>query len=153
MPDYPRSLKFVFHQLLDGQLEDVPMEHNSNQTKDAWRDYANWMIAGVQQNLIYLDEAAWFNLFTRCTRGRALIGQRAVQQVGGSKGQHLTLIMAISPGGGLVYFDLMFGGLTALLFDHFLGNLGDVIGEEIEVSVIMNNAPAHAWAEMEFNGH
>ena len=62
------------------------------------------------------------------------------------------LIMAISPGDGLVYFDLMFSGLTALLFDHFLGNLGDVIGEEFEVNV-MDNAPAHAQAEMEFDGH
>ena len=40
-------------------------------------------------------------------------------------------LMAILPGGGLVYFD------------HFLGNLGDIIGEEFEVSVIMDNAPPH----------
>ena len=121
-PGYPRSLKFVSpiagalnDQLVSvKRLEDAPMERNSNQTKDARRDYPNWMMAGVRHNLIYLGEAV-FNLFTRRTCGRALIGQRAVRQVGGSKGQHLTLITAISPGGGLVYFDLMFT-LSTLLY-------------------------------------
>ena len=52
-----------------------------------------------------------------------------------------------------MYFDLMFIGLTALLFDHFLGNLDDVIGEEFEVNAVMDNAPAHAREQMEFDGH
>ena len=50
-----------------------------------------------------------FNLFTRHTRGRARVGERAARQVGNSKGHSLTFIIAIPPEDGLVYFDPMPG--------------------------------------------
>jgi transposase len=105
------------------KLEDMPQDRNSDRIKDLRRDYANWMMTqGVGHNLFYLDETG-FNLFTRRTRGRARVGQRAVRQVGNSKGRHLTVIMTISPDSGLFYFDLMFGGLTADILSGYLDNV------------------------------
>ena len=93
------SVSTVAH-VLDGALirmktlENIPQDRNNIRIKNERYNYANWMMAeGVGRNLVYLDEAG-FNLFTRRTRGRARIGQRAVRQVGNSRGRHLTLLMA-----------------------------------------------------------
>ena len=65
-------------------------------------EYAQWFMArGIQCNLIYVDECG-FNLYTRKTRGRAVIGQRAVRQVAGCRGKNLNLILAINPDVGVL---------------------------------------------------
>ena len=143
---------------LDGQLisskklEDVPAERNSVATKVARRAYAEWFLAeGVNSILVYVDEAG-FNLFTRRTRGRAHVGERAIRQVGGCRGRNLTIIMAISPVGGLHYHELHVGSVNMAVFDAFLDNLGDVIGEDFRVTVVTDNAPIHNGARMEYEG-
>ena len=101
------------------------------------------MAEGVRQNIFDLDEAYF---------GRARINQRAVRQMGGSRRWHLTIIMTISPEAGLIYFDLMYGGLRAEIFGRFLHNSGDVI-EEFEATIVMDNAPPHKAAQMEYEGY
>ena len=106
------------------------------------RIYSQWyMENAVQRTCIYIDETS-FNLWTRRTRGRAIQGQRAVRQVLGSRGPNLNLVMAISPGTGVVYHELARGTMTSLKFQHFLDNL-EVILEEQNAILIMDNAPVH----------
>ena len=97
------------HKVLDGQLittkklEDAPAERNSEGTKAARYEYANWLMQqGVNQNVVFVVEAG-YNLYTRRTRGHALRGQRAVRQVAGNRGRNLNIILAISPAAGTVY--------------------------------------------------
>ncbi len=103
-------------------------------------------------NLVYVDECG-FNLFTRRTRGRALVGQRAVRQVAGSRGQNLNIIMAISLEVGLLYHENVVGTVNATIFDHFLVNLGLVIGHEQNIVLVMDNAPIHRNCAMESVNH
>ena len=101
-PQKPHISISTLATMLDGQLvamknlEDAPVERNSPDTKEERRQYATWLAAeGVNQNIVYVDEYG-FNLYTRRTRGRALVGQRAVRQVAASRGRNLNLLMAIS---------------------------------------------------------
>ena len=96
LPNKPHISRTTISKSLDAQLirmkklEDSPMERNSDATKVARQNFAHWMTnEGVNQHLVYIDEAG-FNLFTRRTRGRAVVGQRAVRQVAGSLGKNKT---------------------------------------------------------------
>ena len=79
----------------------------------------------VNQNLVFVDEAG-FNLYTRRTRGRASIGQRAVRQVAGGRGKNLNIIMAISVAAGLHYYELHEGTVNGQVFQGFVGQPGFV---------------------------
>lgn len=116
------------------------------------RDYANWMLQdGINRQLLFMDEAG-FNLFTRRTRGRAQRGQRAVRQVANSRGPSLNLILALSAEGGLAYFEITTGTTTRVKMQEFFDNLSQVIGQEFEVTIVMDNAPVHNGIEFE-EGH
>lgn len=100
---------------LDGQLislkklEDCPTRRNASDVKDARSRYAEWYLdEGVGRTLIYVDETC-FNVFTKRTRGRSRIGTAAVRQIGGQRGPNLCLIMAVSSGVGVLYFELLRG--------------------------------------------
>ena len=79
------------------KLEDAPMDRNNLQVKEEHREFVLLLTQeGINQNLLYVDECG-FNLFTRRTRGRARVGQRAVRQVCNSRGKNINIILAISP--------------------------------------------------------
>lgn len=158
-PQKPHISISTLATMLDGQLvamknlEDAPVERNSPDTKEERRQYATWLAAeGVNQNIVYVDECG-FNLYTRRTRGRALVGQRAVRQVAASRGRNLNLLMAISPTVGVVYHEVVIGSVNGELFGRFVDNLSEVIGEEFDATVIMDNAPIHRNAEMLYENH
>ena len=121
--------------MLEGQLirvkklEDAPVNRNAQHTLNARHEYVTWMTQqGVNKTLIFVDEAgkyvihtffvkvhaiafiSGFNLHTRRTRGRAAVGERAVRQVAGC---NLNIIMAISPGVGVVYKEVHLGTVNA----------------------------------------
>ena len=123
------------------KLEDIPAARNSEDTKNARQQYATWLLQeGLEQRLIFVDEAG-INLFTRRTRGRAPVGQRATRVVGGTRGKNLTLRLAISEE-GIVHYEFIEGGMTKDKFSNFLRTLSCVVGEE-PASIICDNAPAH----------
>lgn len=97
---------------------------------------------------MFFDEAG-FNLYTRRTRGRAVVGQRAVRQVANSKGPNLHILLAISPAVGVVYHELHRGSTTRDRVNTFLFNLQHIAGEDQGVVVVMDNAPVHNGVEME----
>ena len=100
------------------------MERISDCLKHEQLDYAQWcMQEAVNSIAVYVDETC-FNLYTRQTRARALIGQRAVRQVLGSREPNLNLTMTISPGVGMVYYELSRGRMNGNKFGNFLDNLG-----------------------------
>ena len=92
-------------------------------------------------------------MHTRRTRGRAAVGERAVQQVAGYRVRNLNIILAISPGAGVVYQEVHMGTVNAHVFAHFLDNLDDVVGEDQDTTVIMDNAPVHNHATMTHANH
>lgn len=159
LPAKPAISIASVRKILDGQLmrmkklEDAPIERNSEATKQARQRYAQWMMQeGMNQHLVFVDEAG-FNLHTRRTRGRARVGERAVRQVAGSRGGNLNLLMAISPEAGMHYFELHVGTVNRDRFKDFLDNLGAVLGEEFDVSIVMDNAPIHNGVEMDAENH
>ena len=132
------------------KLEDIP---NRIDVKKDRREYDRWLTTeALKENLIYVDECG-FNLFTRRTRGRARIGQRAVRQVLNTRGKNLTLILAIFPSVGILYFELSHDTVNAEKFDGFLEILSAVVGEEFDCVTIIDNAPIHRNCTMTFDNH
>lgn len=151
LPDKPHVSRTTVVTALDGQLirtkklEDAPIERNSPRTKTARRNYANWMLNdGVNQQLIFIDESG-FNLFTRRTRGRAVVGQRAVRQVAGSRGRSVNIIMAISPETGLVYHEVHIGTVNMIIFNNFVYNISMQL-QDYRITLVMDNAAIHNQA-------
>ena len=114
LPHKPNISISTLAAILDGRLmrvkklEDARVERNSQVTKEERRQYATWLVVaeGVNKNFVYLNECG-FNLHTRRTRGRALVGQRAVRQVNSCRGKSLNLLMAISPAFGLLHHEIV----------------------------------------------
>ena len=104
------------------------------------------MSHAVNVTVVYIDETN-FRLYTRRARGRAVQGHRAVRQVLGSPGPNLNLVMAISPGVGVLYYEMFHGSMTAIRFGHFLDNLAVTL-EDTDAFIIMDNAPGHGGTEM-----
>lgn len=159
LPEKPAISITTIRKILDGQLmrmkklEDAPIERNNVATKRARQRYAQWMMEeGMNRHLVFVDEAG-FNLHTRRTRGRAHVGERAVRQVAGCRGSNLNLLMAISPEAGMHYFELHVGTVNRERFNVFLQNLGVVLGEEFDISIVMDNAPIHNGVEMDAENH
>ena len=151
LPDKPHVSRTTVANALDGQLirvkkmEDAPIERNSPRTKVSRRNYANWMMNdGVNQQLIFVDESG-FNLFTRRTRGRAVVGQRAVRQVAGSRGRSVNVIMAISPETGLVYHEIHIGTVNMAIFNNYIYNLSMQL-QDFRITLVMDNAAIHNQA-------
>ena len=101
---------------------------------------------GLGIHRIYVDETG-FNLHVSRTRRWAEVGSRAARVVCGQRGSNMTVIMAISDQVGVVYHEVVWGGVTAEVYNAFLTSLGVVLGDE-EAVIIMDNAPAHRGAEM-----
>lgn len=146
----PLSLSSV-SRALDGQLitmkklEDCPARRNAVDVKEARAEYAEWYLdEGISKTIIYIDESS-FNIFTKRTRGRAPVGRRAVRQVGGQRGPNLNLIVAISSGVGVVYFEQHRGSVNGERFQHFMDNLESVLRstEVMNPVLVMDNAPIH----------
>ena len=135
------------------RLEDAPIERNSAAIKQARQRYAQWMMEeGMNRYLVFVDEAG-FNLHTRWTRGRAHVGERAVQKIAGCRGGNLNLLMAVSPEAGIHYFEIHIGTVNREKFCNFLENLGMALGEEFDISIVMDNAPTHNSVEMDAENH
>ena len=109
--------------------------------------YATWMVNdGMLQHRVYVDETG-LNLHLSRSRGRAAVGDRANRVVCGQRGRNMTVITAISDQVGVLYYEVVWGGVTAEVFGDFLASLGAVLGDEAAV-IIMDNAPAHRGAEL-----
>ena len=127
------------------KMEDAPAERNSERTKQARRQYGQWLLnEGVQKELIFIDEAG-VNLHTRRTRGRAPSGQRAVRTVNGRRGPNFTICFAISNQRGLMHHISFQGGMTSNRFVQFLEDVSRAIGNT-EATLVFDNARCHARA-------
>ena len=70
---------------------DAPLQRNSIVVKNARSNFAQWLMQqGIQHELIFIDEAG-IHVWTKRTRGRARVGERAVRIVGAARGQNLTM--------------------------------------------------------------
>lgn len=126
-----------------------PAERNSAEVKAARRAYANWrMQLNPGTRIVYVDETG-YNSYTMRTRGRAPVGERAVRTVCGSKGANTSVIAAISDqyADGVLYYEIVKGGVNREKFASFMQSLSAVIGEDEEVKIVMDNAPCHQNVE------
>ena len=85
-------------------LRSVPVNWNQPGVKEERRQYIEWLMSDVGLNRfkIFIDEFG-VNVWTSRTKGRAAVGQRAVRIVEGQRGKNVTICLAISPEGRLVY--------------------------------------------------
>ena len=102
LPVKPKVSTFNLSNMLPKNRRTLPLSETLR-LKNERRKYAPWFMAGTARNanLVYVDECV-FNLLSRRTRGRALVGQRAVRQVVESRELNLIIIMAISPEVGIL---------------------------------------------------
>lgn len=151
LPNKPRVCINTISNILDGQLittkklETNEQERNRDDVKISRRHYAEWLnIVGGEENLrelIFVDESG-FHLWLARTRGRAPIGQRAVRIVGGRKGPHFSLIIAISNVRGLLYHDIFEGGTNHQRFNAFMETASQAAGDN-NATFIFDNASCH----------
>ena len=127
------------------KLEHCPTERNSDRTKLARRNFADWLLnhAVNREELVFIDEAG-INLYMARTRGRARRGQRAVRVVAGRRETNLTVCLAVSNTRGLVHHTFRQGGMNGESFVDFLQDLS--VRCAPDSAFIFDNAPAHRRA-------
>ena len=126
-----------------------PAERNTERIKEARCDFAAWMMTtGLARHRIYIDESG-FNIHLMRSRGRAAAGERAVRVVCGSRGKNVSFITAISNRhpDGIIYHEVIEGGVNQEMFSSFIQSLSAILGEEEEVTMLFDNAPSHAGVE------
>ena len=126
-----------------------PAERNSERIKEERCTFSAWMMtSGLDRHRVYVDESG-FNLHLMRTRGRAPVGERAIRTVCGSRGRNVTFITAISDRheDGIIYHEIVDGGVNKKRFADFLQSLSAIIGEDEEVTVLFDNAPSHQGVE------
>ena len=81
------------------------------------------------------------------------MGERAVRQIAGCRGSNLNLLMTVSPEAGMQYFEIHIGTVNREKLCNFLENLGTVLGEEFDISIVMDNVPIHNGVKMDAENH
>lgn len=132
LPDKPRVHPSTIDRHLQNQLisvklagkdADVPMRRNTPETKALRFQYMTWLSnLDVNSQIIYIDECG-FNTYTRRNQGRAPVGERVRQRVGGIRGRNINLILAINADVGLVYFELQQQTLNHERYQEFINHL------------------------------
>lgn len=128
------------------KLEDAPIQRNSEEVKNRRKEFAEWILQAMNKELVFIDEAG-INLYTQRTRGRARVGERAVRVVGGTRGRNFTMTFAASATNGLVYHQLISGGMNGERFKEFLREVVEHLPDNgVEKVLLFDNAPAHRCA-------
>ena len=96
---------------------------------------------GLNRHRIYIDETG-FNMYTKRQYGRAPVGQRANRIVSGQRRRNTSAIVAVSDQVGVVYYEIVIGGVTQEVFGNFLTSLTSILDEE-RAFLVMDNAPCH----------
>ena len=140
---------------LDGELitlkhvRDIPAERNSDRVKTDRKIYSEWMVnSGLARHRVYVDECG-YNLWTRRSYGRSVVGERSNRVVGGQRGRNVTVIAAISDQVGLLYHEVHVTSVTKDVFTNYMFNLSVILGMEPAV-IILDNAPCHRHIDVEF---
>ena len=129
------------------KLETIPAQRNRADVKVSRREFAEWLNDvrnDVDHELIYVDESG-FNLHMCRTRGRAVVGNRAVRVVNGQKGPNISCVMAVSATRGVIPHEFRLGGVTGDVFNAFLAEAVKQIGNGM-ATFILDNAPCHRRA-------
>lgn len=152
LPNHARIGRSTLSSMLHGELivmkklEDVPGQRNSEDVKGRRREFAEWILQSMNKELVFIDEAG-INLWSKRTRGRARVGDRAVRVVGGQRGRNFTMTFAASATNGLVHHHLMSGGMNGERFKDFLRDVVEHLPNNgFEKVLIFDNAPAHRCA-------
>lgn len=131
-PDKPRVSYKTVDRMLAGLLytvklatkaTDIRRSTNSAANIEARRDYAEFML-GLQPHarIVFLDETG-YNLWTRRSQGRALVGRPLKRTVTTQRGPNVTVCMAIAAEFGLVHSTVQRGGQTIGRFQAFMNEL------------------------------
>lgn len=157
LPNHARISRSTLSNMLHGELivlkklEDAPIQRNSVIIKQSRQEFAQWIMQNMEKELIFIDEAG-INLWTKRTRGRARVGERAIRVVGGVRGRNFTMTFAASATRGLLYHQLTRAGMNIDRFNEFLTNLANHLPEDgMERIFLFDNAPSHRGAgQVEF---
>lgn len=146
---------------LEGRLFSSKLKHyepatmNIGENKRKRAAYVHALNGLIQQGkqVIWIDETN-FNLFCRRSKGRAKVGDRAVQHLPASRGPNVHLIGAISAA-GIVKMDRRRGSYTSALANVWLRSLlqhwQNIGNELIDLVVVVDNAPCHSSFETVVN--
>lgn len=128
----------------------IPQSRNCESVKIERKAYAEWYtnvsIDRRYQNLIFVDESP-FTLHMIRNHGRALRGETPNPVVRNSRGDNVTMILAVSAI-SVVHCEAIFGSVDHVVFQTFLAKLEDVLGEG-DYTIVMDNVRFH-HSNMEF---
>ena len=127
----------------------VNNESNKNLSKGFFEKLLQYSAEG--KAIFYQDETN-LNLFTRRSRGRAVIGEKAVILTPSSKGPNIHCIGLYSNIYGLAYFERRPGCFKQELFQDWfsraLYHLRDTLNISLgNIVIVIDNAPCHSQIE------
>jgi transposase len=128
-----------------------PITMNSEQNKRLRAEYVRNLNRYIQEGkqIVWFDETN-FNLFCRRKRGRAKVGDRAIQTLPASKGPNVHLICAIS-GAGVLCMERRRGSFRNQTANEWLQTMlrrWQENGNELkDLVVVVDNAPCHSRLE------
>ena len=93
-------------------------------------------------NCVFIDECG-YNVWTTHSHGRARVGERVYWQVCGQQGRNMTVCLAVSANGGLVFHTAFLGGMNRKRFPDFLTQTRLNLDPDEELIFIYDGAPAH----------
>lgn len=149
LPQKPEIHESTVARTLNGMLftiklvRPLPIDRNRPDVIAKRREYADWfMNHAILRNCVFIDECG-FNVWTARSHGRARAGERAYRQVCGQRGRNMTVCLAVSANGGLVFHTAFLGGMNRERFADFLTQTRLNADPEEEVVFIYDGAPAH----------
>ncbi|EEQ99693.1 conserved hypothetical protein [Perkinsus marinus ATCC 50983] len=131
--------------ILDGSLmtlklvTPVPIDKNNAANIAKSRTYCQDYQTEIRKK-VHIDESN-YNLWTRRSYARSVVGERAKRKERTAKGRNLNILLAISDDGNVVHHEIHVGSVTDK-FRDFMGRVSAALNGE-NVVIYMDNAPIH----------
>lgn len=122
----------------------IPQSRNCDSVKMERKMYAEWYINIAidrrYNNIIFVDESP-FTLHMLRNHGRALRGQTPNPVVTNSRGDNITMILAVSAT-NVVHCEAIFTNVNHIIFQEFLSKLEQILGDG-DYTIVMDNVRFH----------
>ena len=103
-------------------LYHIPHERNTPENIEKRKEYCIWAASLEQSDVVFLDETG-FNLQTHRRRGRSKIGTRAVIERPGSRGNNISVCVALSATRGIIKWHARIGAFNGEHYAKFISEL------------------------------
>lgn len=133
-------------------LKYTPVARNTPEAIAYRTEYVQWAARLEENSVVFIDESG-FNLHTRRKRGRSRIGKMAAIETSNSKGNNISLLLAISPAHGIIHRFVKLGAIHSDDYAKFTREvLESPILQHSTHTIIQDNATIHTLLLTCFDG-